>query len=365
MTHGRRRIHRDEPMGKFGEFQSSEHENRFREASHAGRIGSAARPICGVLTRTGRPCQHVPLEDGKGRCLRHCGPDAARAYRQRQLRQMQTGKTGPAEFARSEARRQRNALQWAWRKNPSLPGRTIDLQAHEGPFRDAAFALGVDVARLYPAQADWLRWRFQRTQIDRTADAPWVRAVRDDLPKQIADADTAMVWVRLGSLDKRTKTGRAVKAALRAGGEDHAQAVKEALEGAKGRSAHQYVVRGPESATMPVSGAPVRPWVAPVGAAGVKRPLPDRAKAAKPAKQQAPRQRGRPKKGLESMDETAALMRTYQDASPVVKRMYQAISDEGERFGFLRSLKAVSDAPDDVSAQTRWGEWVRHLRQIC
>ena len=61
------------------------------------------------------------------------------------------------------------------------------------------------------------------------------------------------------------------------------------------------------------------------------------------------------------MDETAALMRTYQDASPVVQRMYQALNDEGERIGFLRTLRTLGEQPGDPSARRRWERWVSAL----
>jgi hypothetical protein len=340
-------------MGEFGGFQSADHENRFRKASLAGQIGSAARAVCGVRTRAGTVCQHVPLEDGKGRCLRHCGPHAAHAYRQRQLRQMRTGRTTPAEFALAEARRLRNALQWAWRKNPSLPGRTIDLRTHESTFLEAVRALGVDLAGLYPAQADWLRWRYQRTQIDRTADAAWTRAVRVALPKQIADADAAMIWVRLGSPDRRTKAGRALKAALRAGGE--ASAAKLALEVA---GSSQNDAGAEALPTVPV-------WVAPAHGEPSKRGRPDRAKRP-PQTPAAARARplGRPRAKPEAPDEVAALISLYRASDSAVQRMFQAIDGDADRLAFLRALQALVDDPHGGSARRRWGVWLTALSRV-
>ncbi len=201
-----------------------------RKLHRGGQAVSTGRTVIAHLRRAdadGTVCTQVPISEGKGRCQRHCGPDATRAHRETQLRQMQTGKTSPEDFARAEARRARNRLTNGWKKNPSLPGQTIDLDGSEGTFLDAVRALGADVDTLLPAVRDWLAWRYQRTQLDRTADGAWTRTVRVDLPKRIADADAAMVWVRLGNLDKRTKQGRAMKAALRAGGEARAAALAE------------------------------------------------------------------------------------------------------------------------------------------
>ena len=57
----------------------------------------------------------------------------------------------------------------------------------------SAADLGVDVDGLYPALADWLRWRWRRHQKDRPNDGLWIRAARTELPRQRAAADTALV----------------------------------------------------------------------------------------------------------------------------------------------------------------------------
>ena len=325
----------------------SQREAFFGQAIRHQRGGPLSR-VCGALTRTGQTCTQIPISEGKGRCLRHCGPDAARAHRETQLRQMRTGRTTPAEFARAEGRRARNRLTNSWKNNPSLPGRTIDLRVHESAFQDAARALGVDVAGLYPAQADWLRWRYQRTQIDRTADGAWVRAVRVELPKQIADADAAMVWVRLGSPDRRTQAGRALKAALRAGGE--ASAAKLALEVA-GSSPN-------DAGAEALPSVPV--WVAPAHSEPSKRGMPDRAKRQPqtPAGARA-KPLGRPRAKQEAPYEVAALMSLYRASDSAVQRMFQAIDGDDDRLAFLRALQALVDDPHGASARRRWAAWVR------
>ena len=333
-------------------FKSDTQRENFKNQARLHGRGGPLSPMCGVRTRTGRVCTQVPIKEGKGRCLRHCGPDAARAHRETQLRQMKTGKTSPEAFARAEARRARNKLINDWKKNPSLPGKTIDLGPHEGTFRDAVVALGVDVDALYPAQADWLRWRFQRTRVDRTADAAWLRAARVDLPKQIRDADAAMVWVRLGNVDKRTKEGRALKAALRSGG--------EAAAAALGLSPAQRAQVAPERAMQ----GRVRVWAAPPSSGPSKRTLPDRIKRADPVQRPILQMLGRRTQRADDQAELAALMQVYRAADPAVQRMFAALSGEDERRGFLMALKAVTEAPQDPVAQRRWRGFVSALHGV-
>lgn len=334
-------------------FKSDAQRENFHAAAGLHRRGGPLSPQCGVRTRTGTICTQVPINEGKGRCLRHCGPEAAQAHRDAQLRQMQTGKTTPEEFARAEARRARNRLTNGWKNNPTLPGQTIDLGPHEWAFQDAARALGADVGALYPAQADWLRWRYQRTQRDRTADAAWVRAVQVDLPRQIARAEAAMVWVRLGGLDKRTREGRALKSALRAGGEARAATLaltfrKPPYKPPQGASAHA-----------------VKVWAAPPVPGPSKRALPDRIKRTNPARGAASKPLGRPKVKPDTEDDLAALMAVYKAADATVQAMYQALLAEQDRLAFLRALKALVDAPDDPSAHRRWAGWVQRLRGVA
>ena len=330
-------------------FKSETQRTNFTDKARLHGRGGPLSAMCGVRTRTGRVCTQVPIKEGKGRCLRHCGPHAARAHRETQLRQIKTGKTSPEAFARAEARRARNKLINSWKKNPSLPGKTIDLGPDEGTFRDAATALGVDVDALYPAQADWLRWRFQRTQVDRTADAAWLRAVRVDLPKQIRMADAAMIWVRLGSVDKRTKAGHALKAALSAGG--------EAAAAALGLGPAQRTQDAPERAVE----ARVRVWAAPPSGGPSKRTLPDRIKRTDTVQRTLPKMPGGRTQKADDQGELAAMMQVYRAADPAVQRMFAALSGEDERRGFLMALKAVTEAPQDPVAQRRWLGFVSAL----
>jgi hypothetical protein len=332
-------------------FKSDAQRKNFLAAAKMHQRGGPLSSICGARTRTGAVCTQVPINEGKGRCQRHCGPDAARARRETQLRQMQTGKTSPEAFARAEARRARNRLTNGWKKNPSLPGRTIDLGASEGAFLDAVRALGADVDALLPAVRDWLAWRFQRTQLDRKADAAWKRAVRVDLPKRIADADAAMVWVRLGNPDKRTKEGRAMKAALRAGGEARAAALAE--------KAQKRVTGGAGGVSAPS----MEVWTSCAPEGPSRRSLLDRNKIPNPARAGGPKPLGRPRKRPDTSNELAALMAVYWAADSAVQGMFQSIEGEADRLAFLRALKGVADAPRDPNARRRWEGWARsHLR---
>lgn len=159
-------------------FQSAEHRLSFEEGRAHFQRGGMSTKVCGARTRAGTPCQDVPLGGDTGRCLRHAGPKAARAHRERQLAQLRTGALAPEAFARAEARRARNALLDTWKKNPALLGATIDFGPGEAEFAAAAERLGVNVTALYPAVADWLRWRWQRHGIDCPNEAAWLLAVR-------------------------------------------------------------------------------------------------------------------------------------------------------------------------------------------
>lgn len=167
-------------------FQSLEHEAKFRTASkQAGRSGAGAK-FCGARTRSGATCRHPPLRGGR-RCLRHAGPHAARAYRDRQLDDLALGRITFDAFSRSEAKRAVNRLRWTWRKNPWHPGATIDLGPHEDRFlsESGVARLGVRVA---PAVLDWLRWRYRRLRIDRKRDEEWLRVLREDYPRRVREA---------------------------------------------------------------------------------------------------------------------------------------------------------------------------------
>lgn len=142
--------------------------------------------MCGARTRNGGNCRHAPLF-GHTRCLRHAGPKAARAYRQRQFEDMQAGKISYAEFARSEAKRAANRLRDQWKKNPWVHGSTIDLGEYETAFQEELLQWNGS-RQLAPAILDWLRWRFRRLHIDRAHAKEWAGLLRDELPRRVRNA---------------------------------------------------------------------------------------------------------------------------------------------------------------------------------
>ncbi len=107
----------------------------------------------------------------KGRCLNHAGPKAANEHHERLWREFQSGKLSPANWHRHEAKRAANRLHDKWKKDPWLPGWTIDLGQAEGEMTDSLRDFGVDGDRLAPAVVDWLRWRYRRTQPEETLEA--------------------------------------------------------------------------------------------------------------------------------------------------------------------------------------------------
>jgi hypothetical protein len=269
---------------------------------------------------------------------------------------METGSVSPDEWARAEAKRARNALQWAWRKDPRLPGRTIDLGLDESSFAASAAALGVDVDTLYPALLDWLRWRWRRHQKDRPDDGRWLRAVREELPWQMAVADEAVKWISLGVLDRRTRAARAARTALRSGDMGKAQAAVVAVQRAAEAAQGLVATRPPRASTVAGPPTPAKPWVGRPAATGLKRRLPDRTKPRVVAK--VPGRPGRPRKRPVEADELAALGHVLGQAGPQVRAMYGGLPDDGVRLSFLLDLRAVIAAPDDVRAQRRWAAWV-------
>ena len=86
-------------------FSSPAHAERFFEAATLYRRGSPQAPVCGARLRSGAACQNPPIREGKGRCLSHAGPHAARAFRERQKRRFEAGSISAAEWNRAEARR--------------------------------------------------------------------------------------------------------------------------------------------------------------------------------------------------------------------------------------------------------------------
>ncbi len=342
-------------MPRIPGFKNDLQRERFFEVQALYRRGGPLSPTCGARTKMGVACTQVRM-DGEKRCRRHGGPGAARRFRERQKAGLTTGSVSPDEWARAEAKRARNAVTRAWKRDPRLPGQTIDLEADEDTFRADARALGVDADALYPALADALRWAWQRYIKDRQDDARWQSAVRQELPRRQAAADEAIVRRDLWSGDWRTKAGRAIKAALRAGGLVRAQAVAAGFR--QGAEAAQGLVNGgrPVPVKTALTDAAVKPWTArPVDVAW-KRRLPDRVKPLKVAK--VPGRPGRPRKRPVTQDEIETLAGVLWRAGAQAQAMFEDMPDDEARLGFLRDLNAVIAAPNDARAQRRWQGWV-------
>ena len=174
-------------MSAGGGFYSEQQERNFREANERVRLGGADAPECGARTRTGALCRALPLT-GSARCIRHCGPKAAREFRERQWRDYRKGRLSHAVWTRAEARRAANRLRERWKKNPWHPGATINLGEYEHRFRLES-GIGSRPADALPAAVlDFLRWKYRRLQIDRKRDAAWMGVLRDEFPRRLAAA---------------------------------------------------------------------------------------------------------------------------------------------------------------------------------
>jgi hypothetical protein len=344
-------------------FKSDTQRQRFADAATLYVRGGALARTCGARLRTGAVCTQLALA-GEPRCLRHGGPDAARRFRDRQRAGFKHGSVTPEAWARAEAKRARNALQWAWRKDPRLRGRTIDLGPDEAAFATSATGLGVDVAALYPAVADWLRWRWRRYQRDRVDGTLWQKVVQEDLPRQRATADKAVAWASLGITDRRTVEARAVRTAMRAGDVVRAQAAVDALRAASSAAVDPDGVRAGAAPAGALTGLAVKPWTAGTGADGWKRRLADRVKSPARTPSGPPRPIGRPRRVRtpDCADELAALCDVLRGAGPQVRAMYEAIPRQEDGVAFLRALLAYANAPDDAGAMRRWTGWVNALR---
>jgi hypothetical protein len=155
----------------------------FLETAPLYQRGGLMASTCGARTRNGGACPNPPIREGRGRCLSHCGPKAAKEYRERQKRRFEAGQISAAEWNRAEARRAANRLGDRWKKNPWLPGSTIDLEGHEVAFRIELS--GTDTLTLPPAVLDWLRWRYQRLQVDTRNHTRWAAVLTKDLPRRL------------------------------------------------------------------------------------------------------------------------------------------------------------------------------------
>ena len=164
-------------------FVNDTHKETFEARRAEHRRGGALQKICGARTRGGRLCHHAPLR-GFRRCNRHGGPLAYKAVKERQLQALARGALTWEQFEVYERRRMVNRLQSQWKRNPWLPGRTIDLGEHEAAFQ-TQIQLAARITDIPPSLLDWLRWKYRRLQIDRHQNEKWLEVVRNELPKRL------------------------------------------------------------------------------------------------------------------------------------------------------------------------------------
>lgn len=272
-------------------------------------------------------------------------PPRRRRYRERQLRGLATGSVSVAEFARAEEQRARNALAVRWRKDPRLPGCTIDLGPDEWDFREAASRRGVDVDALYPAVADWLRWKWKRYQKDRNDPAQWMRVCRETLPRKIEAAEAAAFWADLGGYDRRTRQGRELDQVLRHKGREAAQALVKSWRAAGNDTPRQ-------STSPPLGTLSVNPWRENASGEGSKRLVPD---PKRPPAEQIPT----PLPVIDTEpdpDGDGALLRSF---SSDIRAMYNAIPDQTGKMTFLSALRVLAESPGSPRAWENWFAVVR------
>lgn len=171
-----------------GGFYTYQQERNFHRAAELVKRGGPDAPVCGARTRTGGFCRALPIR-GSVRCIKHCGPHAAKAYRERQREAFRAGKLSVEDWTRAEGRRAANRLRERWKKDPWVAGSTIDLGEHEAVFRKVSgLGLSPTADFMPPAVLDWLRWRYRRLQVDRRRDHEWACVLREELPVRLSAA---------------------------------------------------------------------------------------------------------------------------------------------------------------------------------
>lgn len=309
-------------MGSSTGFYSDEHAQRFRDASRATRFGAVARQICGARTRTGGVCSRAPIREGKGRCLNHAGPHAARLHRERQRQDFLSGKISAEEWNQAEARRAANRLGELWKKSPWAPGRTIDLGPAEGALREELSDWGLDVDALAPAVADWLRWKYRRLVLDARhtgrARSRWQAVLADDLPRRVRRAGTRPVGF-CGS-----------------------------AEGAEGVDAAEPLAPG--RALWRADGAPDTTS---------RRRRPELLKAPPKVRTKGYSRPGRPRTAAAGEDEMAGLMAIYRDHVALLAPMLERCPTDAHRVLVLRALRDYLNTPQERAAHVRWQDAVR------
>lgn len=297
-----------------GGFWNDDHAAAFAVGRARTARGGPDAPICGARTRTGAGCQGLPIREGKGRCLNHAGPHAARLFRDRQRQDFLAGRVSAEVWLRAEARRAANRLGWEWKLNPWTLGSTIDLGLSEDALRQALSEQGLDVDALAPAVADWLRWQYRRTQIDRADERAWQRALAA-LPGRMARAGVRLATVEHAAPHAPTSAPRA---------------------------------HTPRARTWTVRAVPG------TRATSAKRALSDRLRAPKAIRTKGYGRRGRPRTHPPHEAELDGLMVVYRAHRTILAPMLDRCLTEGERLAVLRSLRDYLADPDAPGPRAQW-----------
>ncbi len=293
-----------------GGFYSDQQAANFEVARTAFQRGRPSASVCGARTRNGSLCQAAPIR-GHVRCIRHCGPKAAQEYRERQRRAFLRGRISAAEWFEAEAKRARNRLRDAWKKDPWLSGCTIDLGSHETGLADAMQAAPRVHSELAPAVLDWCRWRYRRLQIDRRDDRAWLRCLMDELPRRVLAAGPA-----------------------------------------------------PEGWTQPVPDTSMAIKLDAVDASSTpssKRWFPDAPRPEKVKPVQSVRGRGRPRRTPLTDDEAQALALTAYRHRAVLAPLLDRCTSQSDRDVVLRALHGYVQDAESMAKMQRWHEIVRRL----
>jgi hypothetical protein len=152
---------RDERTGRVFGFQSeSQRENFMAARARFSNGPDREMPRCSAKNRLGEPCKAARMR-GRSTCFRHSGGGAVkRALAAAHLSGDQD------RIQRAQKRLDRNRLHVLWRRNPSIPGRTIMLvPGDEAMCRAWAARQGLQLEALdrnFPAFSDSCRWIWAR-----------------------------------------------------------------------------------------------------------------------------------------------------------------------------------------------------------
>ena len=153
---------RDQRTGRVFGFRSEAQRENFMAARARFSNGPTRQmPRCTAVNRLGEPCKAARMR-GRSTCFRHSG--AAAVKRDRLAAAHLSGDLD--RIQRAEMRSARNRLSVLWRRDPSVPGRTIMLvPGDEAACRTWAARQGLQLDMLdrdFPAFADASRWLWAR-----------------------------------------------------------------------------------------------------------------------------------------------------------------------------------------------------------